>query len=57
MLTLSAKRRYKDCDGSTRRDFLRIGGLGTLGLPGLLASRAHAAESGRPKKQTSVVWL
>ncbi len=37
---------HRDCDGVTRRDFLRVGGLSALGLtlPGLL--RAHA--SGAP---------
>src|SRR5687768_14875853 len=34
------------CDGTSRRDLLRVGGLalGGLSLPGLLASRAPAAE-------------
>ena len=59
MLTLNANRRYRDCDGTTRRDFLKIGGLGlgALGLPSLLAARAEAAEAGRTVKDTSVVWL
>lgn len=36
------------CDGVTRRDWLRIGGLGMLGLtlPALLEARARAAEPG-----------
>jgi len=34
------------CDGRTRRDFLRIGGLGSLGLESLLRSQfAHAGAS------------
>lgn len=59
MLTLNARRKSRDCDGSTRRDFLRVGSLGlsALGLPGLLAARAHAAESGAPTKDTSVIWI
>ncbi|MBW3541993.1 MAG: DUF1501 domain-containing protein [Planctomycetes bacterium] len=59
MLTLKAHRRYRDCDGSTRRDFLKIGGLGlgALGLPALLKARAHAAQQGLTVKDTSVVWL
>ncbi|HUG93087.1 MAG TPA: DUF1501 domain-containing protein [Planctomycetaceae bacterium] len=59
MLTLIAKRRDRDCDGQTRRDFLRIGGLGlgAVSLPALLAARAKAAEAGRPVKDTAVVWL
>ena len=28
---------HRRCDGLTRRDFLRVGGLGALGLPALLA--------------------
>ena len=32
------------CDGATRRDFLRVGGLGlmSLSLPAVLRSEAHA---------------
>src|SRR5438132_1355102 len=41
------------CDGISRREFLRVGGLGlgSLSLPGLLAGRARASASSnrRPK--------
>ena len=59
MLTLDANRRYRDCDGTTRRDFLKIGslGAGALSLPGMLAARADAAKQGHEIKDTSVVWL
>ncbi len=59
MLTLSSQRRFRDCDGQTRRDFLKIGGLGmsSLGLGGLMQARAMAAAQGKPVKDTSVVWL
>src|ERR1700675_5008732 len=59
MLSLIGDRRYKDCGGTTRRDFLKIGslGLGALSLPSLLAARAAASEAGQPVKNTSVVWL
>ncbi len=59
MLTLQANRRHRDCDGQTRRDFLKIGGLGLggLALPGLLQARAEAAAQGHSVKETSVVWL
>lgn len=59
MLKLLSMRRSGDCDGATRRDFLKVGalGMGTLGLPGLLAARAEAAAAGRSVKDTSVVWL
>ncbi|MBI3860751.1 MAG: DUF1501 domain-containing protein [Planctomycetia bacterium] len=59
MLSILGDRRSRDCEGTTRRDFLRVGALGAggLGLPGLLAARAQAAQSGLPVKDTSVVWL
>lgn len=61
MLDLIGDRRFLDCTGTTRRNFLRIGSLGlgaaTLTLPTLLASRAEANEAGQPTKKTSVVWL
>ena len=34
-----------DCEGVSRRDFLRVGGLGGLALPDLLAHKALAAQS------------
>jgi hypothetical protein len=59
MLRLVTQRRYRDCDGATRRDFLRVGGLGlsALGLPQLLAARAQAKAAGQPVKDTAVIWL
>ena len=59
MLTLLSSRAGTACDGSTRRDFLKVGalGLGGLTLPGLLKARAEAAKAGRPTRNTSVVWL
>ncbi len=38
------------CDGATRRDFLRVGGLGALSLPALLRMEA-AARAARPGQQ------
>jgi hypothetical protein len=40
---------FRDCDGVHRRDLLKVGLLGGLGLtlPGLLARRAQAREAGR----------
>jgi hypothetical protein len=37
--------KYRDCDGITRRDFIRVGSLTAFGLtmPGLFESRAEAA--------------
>jgi hypothetical protein len=59
MLTVNTNRRTRDCDGQTRRDFLKVGGLGlgAVGLPSLLAARAEAAQQGRAVKDTAVVLL
>lgn len=59
MLTLFADSGGKDCQGHTRRDFLRVGTLGLAGwtLPALLAARARAADTGEAVKDTSVVLL
>src|SRR5262245_2522360 len=59
MLNILADRRSRDCDGSTRRDFLKVGTLSAAGLslPALLAARARAGHSGQTVKDTSVVWL
>ncbi len=49
MLSLFGNRRSRDCDGTTRRDFLKVGTLGAAGmglaLP-LLASRAARTRMG-----------
>ena len=49
----------RDCQGVNRREFLRVGSLalGGLSLPGLLASKAMAASSGRLVKDKAVVLL
>jgi hypothetical protein len=59
MLSVVSNRGYRDCDGVTRRDLLRIGALGAGGLTlsGLLAARAEAASVGRRPRDASVVWL
>jgi len=59
MLKVFSDRRFSDCEGTTRREFLRIGslGLGALSLPELLAARAQAAAAGKPVKSTSVIWV
>jgi hypothetical protein len=48
MLTLLNTRGRRDCEGHTRRDFVRAGalGLGGLTLPWLLQRRAHATTTG-----------
>src|SRR5260221_280719 len=59
MLTLLSSRNGTACDGTNRRDFLKVGalGLGGLTLPGLLKARAEATKAGKPTRNTSVVWL
>ena len=61
MLGIEAGRTVRYCDGVRRRSFLQVGmaGLGSLALPQVLRGREDAAQSGRPKKDTSVIliWL
>jgi len=48
------------CDGSTRRDFLKVGTLGLFGgltLSNLLRARAQASESGKPSKKAPAIVL
>src|SRR5262249_33237660 len=49
MLRLDASRAVSFCDGLTRRDFLHVGALSTLGLtlPGWMAHRAAGADPDR----------
>lgn len=56
MLTVFSKTKRKDCEGSTRRDFLKVGAIGggALTLPNLL--RAENATPGTTK-QKSVIWI
>ena len=59
MLNLWGSRQGINCDGSTRRDFLRVGALGVGGLllPDLLRVRAATKAAGQPTRNTSVIWL
>ena len=59
MLSFLSRRGSRNCEGASRRDFLRVGtlGMGALALPQLLRSRAAAAAEGRDVKDTSVIWL
>jgi uncharacterized protein (DUF1501 family) len=59
MLSIFSEGGFRDCDGRTRREFLKIGalGAGALALPALLAARAQAKAAGKPVKETSVVWV
>jgi hypothetical protein len=51
MLSVLSPQPPRLCDGLTRREALRVGGLGALGLtlPNLLAARADAAQPGRAR--------
>lgn len=57
MLQIASSRRFRTCEGSTRRDFIRAGSLGLAGLTlgGLLRERAAAAAE--IPRDTSVIWL
>ena len=59
MLSFLSSHRTRNCEGATRRDFIKVGslGLGALTLPDLLRARSVAAADGRPTKETSVIWL
>jgi hypothetical protein len=60
MLTIRDSRLVRHCQGFSRREFLRVGGLGLLGgltLPDLLRARAAAAAEGTVVKDRSVVLL
>lgn len=59
MLEVLFNRMYRDCEGTTRREFLKIGtlGAGAISLPQLLAARAAAKAAGETVKDTSVVWV
>ncbi len=59
MLSFFANEHVRHCQGLTRRELLRVGSLalGSLSLPGLLASRAQAATARNVFQDRSVVLL
>src|SRR6516225_1498924 len=59
MLDVILGRGSRRCDGATRRDFLRLGALGGLGLalPALLRAEARAAGDGRRTARAKSVLL
>jgi uncharacterized protein (DUF1501 family) len=59
MLTLLTGGYSRDCEGHTRREFLRVGtlALGGLTLPSLLAAKAQAASGNGYVKDKAVVVL
>ena len=58
MLTFLSGDRHRNCEGATRRDFLRLGSLGpgALALPQLLQAKDDASASGRAIRNKSVIW-
>ena len=59
MIRITSNQSVQNCEGSSRREFLRIGalGLGGLTLPQLLATRAVAGEGSDILTGKSVVML
>ena len=59
MLNVFSPRTQRNCDGSTRRDFLRVGALGLSGLalPDLLRLQAAAKAEGHSVSKKSIIWL
>ncbi len=59
MLTIRGKARGGFCDGLSRRDFLKIGGmaLGGLSLPQILQAEARAGVRSSPHKAVIMVFL
>jgi hypothetical protein len=60
MLSITDTQNTRHCQGSSRREFLRVGSLGLLsglGLSELFAARAKAASENSTKKDRAVVLL
>jgi len=59
MFTFLSGQTYRDCEGATRRDFLRVGtlGAGAMALPQLLQAKSEAKAGGRAIKDKSVIWV
>jgi uncharacterized protein (DUF1501 family) len=58
MLDILLGRSQGRCDGLSRRDFLRVGAVGSVALPGLLAAEAHAGSRNKARaKSVILVYL
>src|SRR5277367_4948672 len=59
MFRLLDKRGSRDCQGVSRREFMRVGSLalGGMSLPGLFAAKASAAAQGKLVTDKAVVML
>ncbi|GIV26208.1 MAG: hypothetical protein KatS3mg027_0022 [Bacteroidia bacterium] len=59
MLDLILSTKHRNCDGWSRRDFLRVGAIGSLGLslPMWLKLKAEGAVREAPAKAVIQIWL
>ena len=59
MLDILGTRNSSCCNGSSRRDFLKVGALGMTGLalPDLLRAQAALGKSGANVPDKTVIWL
>ena len=64
MLNFLANSKSRNCEGTSRRDFLRVGSLGlgsmafgSVTLSDMLRAKAAARQAGSSVKDTSVIWL
>ena len=59
MLNVWGPQRSRCCNGTSRRDVLKVGALGATGLmlPDLLRARAALGKTGESLKDTTIVWL
>ena len=59
MLELNSNAGHRNCDGSTRRDFLKVGmmGMGGMTLAQLMQTKAEAKKQGLQVKDKSVIWI
>ena len=59
MLSVFGSRQSPSCNGTRRRDFLKVGALGATGLmlPDLLRARDAQAKTTAGPKDTTIIWL
>src|SRR5258708_15248895 len=57
MLDILSGRSGRRCDGVSRRDFLRIGALGSIALPAVLSAQAGAARGQNKARAKSVILV
>ncbi|MBC7819355.1 MAG: hypothetical protein IAG10_20920 [Planctomycetaceae bacterium] len=59
MLNVWGSQRSRCCNGTSRRDFLKVGALGATGLmlPDLLRARAALGKTSESLNNKTVIWL